>query len=146
MTGSVSLDGSANVTLSAQVVNDSHNHDHSDGGFTVNGVLTSTGNVQHTGLTMTSGTDIDQLYTATATLSISTSWQDTGVNGSELSTGTYIVQLYANDHGSGGGHYTEIYSGVMSWYGGNTNNASASSIGSVYSGKQHHYRQRLSAN
>ena len=128
LTGSVSIDGSANVTLSAQVVNDSHNHDHSDGAFTVNGNLTVTGNVQHTGLTLTSGTDVDQLYTATTALSISTAWQDTGVNGSELSTGTYIVQLYTNDHGSGGAHYSEIYSGVMSWYSGNTNNASADEI------------------
>jgi hypothetical protein len=43
LTGSVSLDGSANVTLSAQVVSDSHNHNHSDGNFTVNGNLTVTG-------------------------------------------------------------------------------------------------------
>lgn len=44
LTGSVSIDGSANVTLSAQVVNDSHNHNHSDGAFTVNGQLSVTGN------------------------------------------------------------------------------------------------------
>jgi hypothetical protein len=37
--GSVSWDGSANVTLSVAISNDSHNHDHSDGGFVVNGDL-----------------------------------------------------------------------------------------------------------
>ena len=37
--GSVSWDGSANATLSVAVANDSHNHDHSDGSFTINGLL-----------------------------------------------------------------------------------------------------------
>ena len=39
LSGNVSIDGSANVTLTATVANDSHNHNHSDGNFTVNGVL-----------------------------------------------------------------------------------------------------------
>jgi len=39
VTGSVSWDGSGNASLSTAVGNDSHNHDHSDGSFTVNGLL-----------------------------------------------------------------------------------------------------------
>ena len=39
VTGSVSWDGSANVSMTTAVGNDSHNHDHSDGNFTVNGDL-----------------------------------------------------------------------------------------------------------
>jgi len=39
VTGSVSWDGSANASITATVVNDSHNHNHSDGNFTVNGDL-----------------------------------------------------------------------------------------------------------
>jgi len=39
LTGNVSINGSANVTLTATVVDDSHNHNHSDGNFTVNGLL-----------------------------------------------------------------------------------------------------------
>ena len=39
VTGSVSWDGSANVTLTTAVADDSHNHNHSDGDFTVNGHL-----------------------------------------------------------------------------------------------------------
>jgi len=39
LTGNVSISGSANVTLTAAVVDDSHNHNHSDGNFTVNGLL-----------------------------------------------------------------------------------------------------------
>ncbi|QIW90126.1 hypothetical protein OLCHANIL_00029 [Vibrio phage V05] len=43
VSGSASIDGSANVTLSVAVADDSHNHTHSDGSFTVNGTLISTG-------------------------------------------------------------------------------------------------------
>lgn len=39
VTGSVSWDGSANASITTTVANDSHNHDHSDGSFTVNGNL-----------------------------------------------------------------------------------------------------------
>ena len=78
------------------------------------------GNVQHTGLTMTSGSDVDQLYTVTVSAQLTTSWQDTGINGGDLSTGTYIVQIYA-DSDVPRYHYSEYYSGVMSWYNGSTN-------------------------
>ena len=83
--------------------------------------LTVTGNVQHQGLTMTSGTDIDQIYTVTDALTLSTSWQNTSINSTELATGTYIVQVYVSDFAVGGGHYYEMYSGIMSWYGAGTN-------------------------
>ncbi|UNA01813.1 hypothetical protein vBValMPVA8_123 [Vibrio phage vB_ValM_PVA8] len=43
VSGSASIDGSANVALSVAVADDSHNHTHSDGSFTVNGTLISTG-------------------------------------------------------------------------------------------------------
>ncbi len=39
VTGSASFNGSSNITITAAVVNDSHNHNHSDGAFTVNGLL-----------------------------------------------------------------------------------------------------------
>ncbi len=78
------------------------------------------GNVEHKGLTMTSGSDVDQLYTVTVSAQLTTSWQDTGINGSDLSTGTYIVQIYV-DSDVPRYHYQEFYSGVMSWYNGGTN-------------------------
>ena len=89
--------------------------------------LTVTGNVQHTGLTMTSGTDVDQLYTVTVSAQLTTSWQDTGINGSDLSTGTYIVQIYV-DSDVPRYHYSEYYSGVMSWTSGGTNSNDADEI------------------
>lgn len=90
--------------------------------------VTVTGNVTHDGLTMTSGTDIDQLYTVTDSLTITTSWQDTSINSSELATGTYIMQVYAHDPGDGGSHYNEYYSGVISWYGSATNSSEVDEI------------------
>ena len=80
------------------------------------------GNVKHQGLTMTSGTDIDQLKTFTQTLTITTSWQDTGIDGSDLTTGTYIVQLLGDDD-EVAGTYSVYYSGMMSWYSSGTNDA-----------------------
>jgi cytoskeletal protein CcmA (bactofilin family) len=88
---------------------------------TTSGGVTVTGNVTHSGLTMTSGTDIDQLTTTTVTATLSTSWQDTGIDGTDLQTGTYIVQVFVDDHSVGGNHYDEYYSGIMSWTSASTN-------------------------
>jgi hypothetical protein len=90
--------------------------------------LTVTGNVQHQGLTMTSGTDIDQIYTVTDALTLSTSWQNTSINSTELATGTYIVQVYVSDFAVGGGHYYEMYSGMMSWYSPGTNSTAVDEL------------------
>jgi len=97
------------------------------GNLTNIGSITATGNIQHTGLTMTSGTDIDQIYTAAKTLTITTSYADTGIDASDLATGTYLVQLQCNDH-SVGGAYSMIYSGTMSWANNNTNDTAVDEI------------------
>ena len=99
----------------------------STGNLTNIGSITASGNVQHTGLTMTSGTDIDQLYTASQTLTITTTYADTGIDASDLATGTYLVQLQCNDH-SVGGAYSMIYSGVMSWANNDTNDTAVDEI------------------
>jgi hypothetical protein len=75
-------------------------------------------------------------------LIIDTEWQPVGINGAALDTGTYIVQIYANDLFNGGTNSNEYYSGVMSWYSGDTNGeerdeialhrAGASTDGNIY--------------
>ena len=78
------------------------------------------GQISHKGLILTEGNNVDQVKTFTVSLTLSTSWQDTGpnggINGTDLASGTYIIQLYAND----GVNIEEHYSGVMSWWSGAT--------------------------
>lgn len=83
---------------------------------------TTTNTIQHGGLSMSTGTGVDQLYTHQQNITLTTDWQDTGVNAAELATGSYIVQVAAvSDHTVGGEQYDEYYTGVMSWFSGNAN-------------------------
>jgi hypothetical protein len=77
---------------------------------------------------MTDGTDIDQIKSYTKSLILTQNWIDTGVNGSELATGTYIIQVYVNNSGANGLQYNEMYSGTMSWYADNTNSSNHDEI------------------
>jgi hypothetical protein len=76
--------------------------------------------VSHSGLVMTQGTNVDQLYEINALLRITENWQDTPIYSTSLPTGTYIVQVKANDNIVGGGHVNEYYTGLMSWYSSDT--------------------------
>jgi hypothetical protein len=64
-----------------------------------------------------------QIITVTKTLTLTQNWQDTGVKSTDLQTGSYYVQLFANDTAAGGTNNNEYYSGMMSWYSGDTNSA-----------------------
>lgn len=88
-------------------------------GDTITGNLTITGDLIVTGL-VSGGSD---LTTITKTLTLTTDWQNTGIKSTDLATGTYIIQLIANDTGSGGTNNNEYYSGTMSWYSADTNSA-----------------------
>jgi hypothetical protein len=90
--------------------------------------LTVTGQVTHGGLIPTVGTNIDQIYTTTKSLTLTPSWQETGISGTALTTGSYMVQLIANDLASGGGELNTYYTGAMSWYSGATGETSYSEI------------------
>jgi hypothetical protein len=84
--------------------------------------------ITHGGLAMSTGTNVDQVYSVTDTLTLSTSWQDTSVNAAELASGSYVVQVYVDDSAVGGGQYATYYTGMMSWFSGNTNEVSADEI------------------
>ena len=84
---------------------------------------TSSEKLSHKGLVPTTGTEIDQIKAITKSLTLSTDWQDTGISYTDLSTGTYLIQLFANDSGAGGTNSNEYYSGTMSWYAGTTNSS-----------------------
>jgi len=84
---------------------------------------TSSEKLSHQGLVPTDGTQIDQIKSITKSLTLTTDWQDTGISYTDLTTGTYMVQLFANDAGAGGSNSNEYYSGTMSWYAGSTDHS-----------------------
>lgn len=90
--------------------------------------ISDAGEVSHQGLVPTTGTAIDQIKQLTVNLALTTEWQDTGINGADLATGSYLLQLYANDAGNGGGNVTEYYTGTLSWYAGATDSTEADEI------------------
>jgi hypothetical protein len=98
-------------------------------GQTTLGAVTATslvvnGTVQHNGIVLTNGLNIDQVYSTSTTITLSTNWQDTDVDAAELATGSYMVQCTANDSGVGGNEVNTYYTGIMSWYSnGNTENS-----------------------
>ena len=67
------------------------------------------------------------LTTISKTLTIGTSWMDTGIAGSNLATGSYIVQVSGMDS-TATGFYSEIWTGTMSWYSGTTNSTDSDEI------------------
>jgi len=108
-----------NVPLSSEL--DTLNSVTTRGATTTNAI--TVGTIQHSGLVTTEGTNLDQVKTITRSITLTTNWQDTGIKGTDLATGTYIVQLYANDTSAGGTNSNEYYSGTMSWYNGDTNSS-----------------------
>jgi hypothetical protein len=89
------------------------------------------GSIRHTGLVLSEGTNIDQITLITKTLGVTVSWMDTGISGTNLVTGSYIVQI--ENHSDAGGsnrNYNEYYTGFMSWYSesNGTNDTDASEI------------------
>lgn len=64
-----------------------------------------------------------QVVTITKSLTLTQNWQDTGIKSADLQTGSYFVQLFANDLAAGGTNNNEYYTGLMSWYSGDTNSS-----------------------
>ena len=93
------------------------------------------GQVTHEGLVLKNGTGlyIDQITSFNITLDfVAGNWIDTGLtslsNGglSLGESGTYIMQIYSDDHSPGEPHWYSMYwSGIMSWYASNTNQSTA---------------------
>lgn len=71
---------------------------------------------------------LGDVVSITKSLKPTTDWMDTGIYGSSLSTGTYIVQVSVSFSYDGISTYSEIWSGVMSWYAGTTNSTNAEEI------------------
>lgn len=59
-------------------------------------------------------------------LTATTDWTDTGISGSDLDAGSYMVQVYTGT--SYAGLWSERWTGVMSWFNGATNSDEADEI------------------
>lgn len=91
------------------------------GNLNVGGNINIGGTISHNGIIPTEGTNIDQIKTIVVNMRLEAEWLDTGINNGVLATGTYAIQLYADDTGVGGTNDNEYYSGIMSWYSGDPN-------------------------
>ena len=93
------------------------------------GVAGDTGKVTHGGVELTTGTSVDQITEFTMTFQLTANtWTDTGIDGTDLSTGTYAMQVYVSDYGLGGEHYDEYYSATISWWSSSTNSTAVDEI------------------
>jgi hypothetical protein len=73
--------------------------------------------------------DLFSLVTVTKSLTVTTSWIDTGISaGSDLVSGAYILTLNVDNYAVSGGHYNETYTGIMYWYAGATNSTNYDEI------------------
>ena len=121
--GGVSFNGSADINLPG--VNTAGNQN------TSGNAATATNSTQLGGVVAaryvrndTDGTagDLYSLVTVTKSLTVTTSWLDTGISaGSDLVSGAYILTLNVDNYAVSGGHYNETYTGIMYWYAGSTN-------------------------
>lgn len=71
--------------------------------------------------------DFSRVSSIQKQIKLTTDWLDTGIAGNSLDTGTYVVQV-SGFNSSYTQLYSEIYSGVMSWYSGTTNSGNSSEI------------------
>lgn len=55
-------------------------------------------------------------------------WTDVGINGQDLETGTYIMQVYLNNNSEQIGQWNERISGILTWFEGSTNSEDADDI------------------
>lgn len=94
---------------------------------TTYGVATSTSNGLMSSDDKTKLDSFSKVISIQKQIKLTTDWQDTGVAGNSLDTGTYVVQVSGFNPDSTF-LWGEMYSGIMTWYSGSTNNDNASEI------------------
>lgn len=66
-------------------------------------------------------------FKKTVSVSAANTWYDTGITGSDLETGTYIMEVFTNSSGANN-QYSERMSGVVAWYHSGTNDSGTNEI------------------
>lgn len=75
------------------------------------------------------GLDISTIKEFTKSLQLpANTWTDVGINGQDLQTGTYIMQVYMNNNSEQTGQWNERISGLLTWFEGSTNSEDADDI------------------
>lgn len=94
---------------------------------TTYGVATATANGLMSSTDKTKMDDFGKVVSIQKSIKLTTNWQDTGITGTNLETGTYVIQV-SGFNSSYTQLYSEIYSGTMSWFAGQTNSTNSSEI------------------
>lgn len=66
-------------------------------------------------------------FTKNVNVSVANTWYDIGITGSDLETGTYIMEAFTNSYGVNK-QYSERMSGVVAWYHSGTNDSGTNEI------------------
>lgn len=75
------------------------------------------------------GLDISTIKEFTKSIQLpANTWVDVGINGQDLKTGTYIMQVLMDDASEQTGQWSERISGIVTWYEGMTNSEDADDI------------------
>ena len=68
------------------------------------------------------GLDISTIKVFTKSLKLTAdAWIDVGINGNDLESGTYIMQVWMNHNSEATGQWNERISGIVAWFEGGTN-------------------------
>lgn len=87
---------------------------------TTYGVATASSNGLMSSTDKTKLDDFSRVISIRKQIKLTTDWQDTGIAGTSFDTGTYIIQV-SGFNSSYTSLYSEIYSGIMTWYASETN-------------------------
>ena len=74
---------------------------------------------------------LDEMFgiiTITKSLKLTTAWMDTGIAGGNLDSGTYVLQVSGFTYTNNNELYSEVWSGVMTWYKYGTNSGNSDEI------------------
>lgn len=94
---------------------------------TTYGVATASSNGLMSSTDKTKLDDFSRVISIQKQIKLTTDWQDTGIAGNNLETGTYVVQV-SGFNASYTSLYNETYSGIMTWYASETNSDNYSEI------------------
>lgn len=87
---------------------------------TTYGVATASSNGLMSSTDKTKLDDFSRVISIQKQIKLTTDWQDTGIAGNNLETGIYIIQV-SGFNSSYTQIYSEMYSGIMTWYASETN-------------------------